>query len=658
MSARNRREELQSTTAVIVNNKEFSNRIIQTPLEAVRYIPGISLVGYNEGGVPWEVKIRGFTGGHFSGVSFTLDGVQLNGPNGNFDANFIMPLEIETVEVVKGPSSVYFGLNAMGGSVAYSSIKEGDFTRLQLRYGSYGDAQAAGILAKKAGNFDHVYAFQVNHAEGWRDNSAGNKKNVSAQWQYHPTDRLALGLNVRAYQHHWDQAGFLWSRENVSPRTAYNDDNGGEASRQFVRLSAAYQLSEDSELNFQGYFTKLDFTRYQRAYRNLLWTNGNENNTQSRNMGLRAAYSYRGVIGGRELAAALGVEWRQEKQELVEWNFLPGEGKTRGAVNRSWNNDVDALSLFGEVNYQILEPLWVRLGLRYDSYGGDRSSLAPALLDNVKAKRRDALNPKIGLLYAPLTNLEFFANYGQTKDLPSLSGGEFFTKPEEEMPKSRQFEVGVKAAPVDGLSLGLAGFHIDTKNDLSTNVALGRLENIGQTKRFGLEFSASADWADYWRADANYTWQKAVYKNTVRRMAISLPNNARSNLNYDVDGRRLDDTPKHIVNARLSYEPPRGLGGRISFWWYGDMVRNDLPLDVLNSIGRPDYRLEKPDTASLDLRLDWRFNETYRLSLDVMNVLDRRNIGFAAPTAMADTGYVYSLQPPRTFYLGLEADWR
>jgi iron complex outermembrane receptor protein len=654
VKAENRRDELLSTTAVMVTNKDFSNRIINSPLEAVRFIPGISMVGYNEGGVPWEIKIRGFTGGHFSGVSFSLDGVQLNGPNGNFDAHFINPLEIESVEVVKGPSSIYFGLNSMGGSVAYTSIKEGDFTRLRASYGSYNDIQTAGILARRTGKFDHVYAFQASHSDGWRDNSEHDKKNISAQWRY-VNERLTLNLNLRGYEHSWDQAGFLWSEENVSPRTAYNHDNGGEASRSLARFSADYRISDNSLLSLQGYYTELDFTRFQRAYRNLLWGNGNENNTQANNLGFRLMYNYRGPVWDRELSMALGLEYLHEDQEFKEWGFLPGSGKTKGAINSHYQNALTGMAILGEVNYQVMEPLGIRAGLRYDRYDGDREVYyANGVLANnhFDAKAREALSPKLGLLFTPLDYLELFANYGKTYDLPSVSGGNFFSEPTAEMPKSEQYEFGAKVYPSGWLALGAAYFLINTKNDLSTNVTTQRLENIGTTSRSGLELTAAAEFRQNWRFLANYTYQTAEYRNTFRTQRLS-----GQDLVMDMDGRRLDDTPRHIANAKLAYEPESGLGGWLSFWWYGDMVRNDFPARELERANRPDYRLAKPDTASLDLRLDYRFNENYRLTLDVLNVLDRRNIGFAAPTPTNNVGYVYSLQNPRVFYLGLEADW-
>ena len=107
-----------------------------------------------------------------------------------------------------------------------------------------------------------------------------------------------------------------------------------------------------------------------------------------------------------------------------------------------------------------------------------------------------------------------------------------------------------------------------------------------------------------------------------------------------------------------AYEPETGVGARLSYWYYGKMWRNDFPVESLPAAKR-DYVMRKPSTSSLDLRLSWKLDPVLKVTLDVLNVLDKRNIGFAAPTPLVNRrGYVYSLQNPRTFYLGLEADWR
>lgn len=100
----------------VVNAEEFRDLGIRSVPEALKYTPGVLVQRTGPGqGSPF---IRGFTG--FRNV-FLIDGVRLNnsifrsGPNQYW--NTIDPFSIERLEVIKGPASVVYGSDAIGGTV-------------------------------------------------------------------------------------------------------------------------------------------------------------------------------------------------------------------------------------------------------------------------------------------------------------------------------------------------------------------------------------------------------------------------------------------------------------------------------------------------------------------------------------------------------------
>ena len=100
-----------------VTDRQIFERSYRTTPEALRDIPGVLVQKTSHGqGSPF---IRGFTG--FRNL-FLIDGVRLNnsvfrdGPNQYW--NTVDPLSIERFEVVKGPSSVLYGSDAIGGTVS------------------------------------------------------------------------------------------------------------------------------------------------------------------------------------------------------------------------------------------------------------------------------------------------------------------------------------------------------------------------------------------------------------------------------------------------------------------------------------------------------------------------------------------------------------
>src|SRR3972149_3567297 len=112
-------------SADIVTSKDIQERQLSRTLpESLKEIPGVMVQKTSFGqGSPY---IRGFTG---YDTLLLIDGIRLNnsvfrsGPNQY--ANTIDPLTIERMEVVKGPSSVLYGSDAIGGTVNAFTVDPG-----------------------------------------------------------------------------------------------------------------------------------------------------------------------------------------------------------------------------------------------------------------------------------------------------------------------------------------------------------------------------------------------------------------------------------------------------------------------------------------------------------------------------------------------------
>jgi hemoglobin/transferrin/lactoferrin receptor protein len=114
-ASRTAEEEFDSPYSLnIVDADEIRDKSYRTPTEALRDIPGVMPQKTSLGqGSPF---IRGFTGYH---NVYLVDGIRLNnstfrsGPNQYW--NTIDPLSLSRIEVVKGPGSVLYGSDAIGG---------------------------------------------------------------------------------------------------------------------------------------------------------------------------------------------------------------------------------------------------------------------------------------------------------------------------------------------------------------------------------------------------------------------------------------------------------------------------------------------------------------------------------------------------------------
>lgn len=666
-----RREELQSTSATVLENKDVVDRIYYAPLDILKLSPGVAFIDQDENGVASSgVTIRGFQGVHGGGnLAFYVDGIPMHDMGhgeGYTDTNLLIPLEIESTEIIKGPASVYYGLHAAGGTAAFQTYKKGDFTRFNLRYGSDNTYDASGILARTDGDMDHVYAFQTYHSDGWRDNMDWNKQNISAHWTYHFTDKFSASLNVRGNNADWDSAGTILS--NMSRTSARMDQsgqaNGGNRRRGDARIWANYMINDESQLTFYSFFTDLDNTRWELNENNEYWAlnglpdpndrlhSGRQQYNERRAYGMGLAYNFKGEINDHDLSVTVGADYLHEKETKDEYYLCWGSGRANCQNPQRWNKNtntfsalnnhgnsqytdyfynLNTLSLFGEVNYQLLDPLRVRLGLRYDTLTGDMTTgsnqIKSGYLDANKhfdAKRRSTFSPKAGLIYSPVDQLDLFTSYGRGFTMSRTNNADFFAD-DRDLGKVDQYEFGLTLRPHEKISLGLLYFLINTTGDEVFNLDKNDWENAGTTQRDGLEASLDIDLMDDLRLHADYSYQTAKYKEFT---------DARGN---DVSGQRLSNSFRHITNAELTYAPVEGLGGRARYYWYAD-------------------RANGGDYGGLDLQATYRFNEKYKLTLDMTNALDHdfnRNQG--APYASGV--YTYSPLRGRSVFLGLDVNW-
>jgi outer membrane receptor protein involved in Fe transport len=590
------------------------------------------------------IRIRGFQGGHTGDIDFYIDGIPMH-EGGHSDAyvdfGMIMPIEIESVEIIKGPASVYYGRNSAGGTVAYQTIKRGNFTRLLLRGGSYKSYDISGLIAREHGKFSQVYAFNGYRNGGWRDNDDLNRTAISGRWNYDPTDKLSLSLNLRAYRSDWNSAGNI---ANYMDRKSAVDDGsgnlgGGFRNRLDGRFWANYFLTDHSQLTY--YFFATDLTAERKAlnlpnnkFPPFTAADGSSryevNAREAYGTGL--AYNYQGTLGGREASVTLGVDYLHEDEDrtIYQKTGVWGTGMSKDPASRQ--NDANyvlkTISAFGEINYRLHEMFKVRLGLRYDNWNGrflTRIPIGARPAGTYHAKGMDAWSPKVGLLFTPIQQLEIFANYGKAYTLPSLGSGAFFYNDKNELQSREQIELGLRAYPFEWMDIGSTFFWLTTTNDTTTDQNTGESIYAGDSLRTGLESWVKIRPLDGLTFSLDYTYQDIKYKKFTNSSRVVL------------DGRRMTgQNPRHITNLEVAYNKGEGFGGWIRYSWYADSMQTDLPTQ----------QVKNRDFGFLNMQLNYRVNEHLKINLDVVNVLNKSYERYDLNTIAT-----YAPQNPRLIYL-------
>jgi len=232
----------------VIASKEIEDRIPASTPDLFDRLAGVLVQKTNLGG--GSVFLRGLTGKH---ILLLVDGVRLNNSLYRFGPhqylNTIDPNLIERIEVVRGPMSVLYGSDAMGGTVNLITRKRADFQREKgwngLLCGKYGSAAAerAGRVQVEA-NVHRFGALMGATYRGFDDLDGGRGVGVQTPTGYEEVDADAK-LN-------------LWAAEGQEFTLAT------QFSRQFdVPKTSEVTLGGNRKFNYEPQLRSLQYVRYE-----------------------------------------------------------------------------------------------------------------------------------------------------------------------------------------------------------------------------------------------------------------------------------------------------------------------------------------------------------------------------------------------------------
>ena len=168
---------LPMTVTVIEREKlteQHQPSILPTVMQQVPglFVTNRSMMGYGVStGAAGGINMRGVTGGGGQ-LLVLIDGhPQYQGIYGHPISDSYQTLMAERVEVLRGPSSVLYGSNAMGGvlNIVTRKMREnGSNTTLNLGAGSYGTVQTDISNQTRSGRFNSTVSAQYNRTDNHR----------------------------------------------------------------------------------------------------------------------------------------------------------------------------------------------------------------------------------------------------------------------------------------------------------------------------------------------------------------------------------------------------------------------------------------------------------------------------------------------------------
>ncbi|MFZ8943562.1 MAG: TonB-dependent receptor [Methylophilaceae bacterium] len=239
--------------------------------------PGISFADYlvnnapavtlNEvGGNPWqpEIRFRGYTAGSIlgneQGISVYVDGVRQNQPFSDVVLWDTLPqFAFSGSQVVPGSNPIY-GLNTLGGAVAFQT-KNGhmfDKTKLSFTKGSWGREISLVEHGGVSGNYDYYAGYQYTTEDGWRDYSPSHLNQYFAKvgWE-DEASRLEVS---------YTGADTNLIGNGLAPKYLLGSDNEGvntvpdETENLFGQLNLAFShfFDDDTMISSNAYWKRSD----------------------------------------------------------------------------------------------------------------------------------------------------------------------------------------------------------------------------------------------------------------------------------------------------------------------------------------------------------------------------------------------------------------
>lgn len=454
-------------------------------------VPGLfitqrGVMGYGvANGAAGGMSIRGIGGAPTSGVLVLIDGhPQYMGLMGHPLADSYQSAMAERVEVVRGPASVLYGSNAMGGVINIITRKQrqnGTQSSAQLMYGSYGSFSAE---ASSGWRQDRIHArvnIGYNHSDGHRENMDFGQLNGYARVGYEFSRNWSSFIDLN-----------LSSTQGSNPGTVATPitDNDADVTRgmtsvvienEYGRTSGAMKFFYNfgvHDIN-DGYTTGAQPKPYRF-----------HSNDQMRGFSLYQSYSF--FTGNKTTA---GFDFQRFGGAAV--NRFPNEADNITLADVHLNNAAGYLNL---QQTMLRNKVTVNAGIRLDHHEVNGSEWIPQL----------------GLTYAPVATTVIKAIVSKGFRNPTIREMYMFPPQNPGLLPERlvNYELSLLQSLLENkLSLGVNFFYLRGDNMIQVAFVDGKPLNVnaGEVENKGFELSATWEARRNLRFAVNYSLLDMTY---------------------------------------------------------------------------------------------------------------------------------------------------
>ncbi len=201
----------QSRNIALVDKLQLETTPARSLQEILAFVPGVDVRQRGVTGGQADIGIRG---GSFEQTLMLLNGIKLSDPQtGHHMMNIPIPLlNIDRVEVLKGPASRIFGQNAYAGAInVITELSDRKYLRLQGYAGDFGMKGITMAGSLPAGNYLQNIAVSYDDSNGHWYNSDYQVSNIFYEGGIHLNEKNVLRAMISYADRSFGANGFYSS---------------------------------------------------------------------------------------------------------------------------------------------------------------------------------------------------------------------------------------------------------------------------------------------------------------------------------------------------------------------------------------------------------------------------------------------------------------
>ncbi|MBV0892440.1 TonB-dependent receptor [Paracoccus sp. Z118] len=461
--------------ATTLDGEDLRERGFTSVQDALRTVPGVSISATGHGLT--QTRIRGAEANH---TMILIDGIEAAAGDDEYYLSGLDTANIERIEVLRGPQSVFYGASAAAGVINIITNRPADGGRAGLEFGNGLAGWLSTGISGERGRLSFSYSgrdddgYDVSGDGGEDDGIRRHNLTVSGDTQ--ATDDLRLGFSLRRADEHYgydvedygatSAEGFVVNSDDHTDR----DELAGEIFAEHV--SAGGRVV--NRLSYQE--TQVDLSQ----------NDGETKEARTRALRWRATIGLDGAVVDATQTLSFGIDRRKDENSLAR------------------NNERRNTSVAVEYRAALANGVDLQFGLRHD----DNSVFQSKTSYVAAASWRIADTP---------FRLHASAGTGVVNPVyyELLGGFGLVGNPDLEPEENRSFDIGVETTFADGRGvIDVTWFNERLENEIKSDwMGLPDGTNYynedGTSRREGIEIAGRYDVTDALTLGLGYTYLDA-----------------------------------------------------------------------------------------------------------------------------------------------------